>query len=166
MFFRMFCTIVLLFVWVVSSAWGQTGGTGSQPSTPSQGQKEGQGRKTKQTSKNKPSKTTGQLEERPLGLRYVPPINQVAAQSAQVTANAETLSGTLTIVDMEKKLVVLMTSDSVPYDFVVNAATKITVAGSKAKMEALSGQSSKRAFVTFTAMKRKGNIAKSIELTE
>jgi hypothetical protein len=80
-------------------------------------------------------------------------------------AAPETLSGTISMVDADKKIVVVTGSDGVPYDFMVSKATKIMVGGNKAMLNDLSGQTSKQASVTFMAEKRKGNIAKSIEVT-
>jgi hypothetical protein len=77
----------------------------------------------------------------------------------------ETISGTLSSVDASTKTVVV-TAGGVPYNFTVTGATKITVGGSKAKLDALSGDTSKQASVTFLSEKKKGNIAKSIEVTE
>jgi len=80
-------------------------------------------------------------------------------------AAAETFSGTISMVDAGKNLVVVTGSSGVPYDFTVSKMTKITVGGSKAKLDDLSGQTSKQASVTFMAEKRKGNLARSIEVT-
>ncbi len=79
---------------------------------------------------------------------------------------SETLSGTLSAVDADKKLVVVNGSNGVPYDFMVSGATKITVGGSKAKLADLSGDTSKQATVTFMAEKKRGNMARTIEVTQ
>ena len=77
----------------------------------------------------------------------------------------ETISGTLSMVDASKKLVIV-TVGGVPYDFTVTPGTKITVGGSKAKLDDLSSSTSKQASVTFLAEKRRGNLARSIEITQ
>lgn len=85
---------------------------------------------------------------------------------AMAAAASETLSGTLTAVDADKKLVVVNSSSGIPYDFMVSGATQIKVGGTKAKLADLSGATSKQATVTFMAEKKKGNIARSIEVTQ
>lgn len=85
---------------------------------------------------------------------------------AMAAAASETLSGTLSAVDADKKLVVVNGSNGVPYDFMASGATKITVGGSKAKLADLSGDTGKQATVTFMAEKKKGNIARSIEVSQ
>ncbi len=78
----------------------------------------------------------------------------------------ETLSGTLSMVDADKKLIVVTGSNGVPYDFNVTGATKITVGGNKAKLADLSSDTNKQVSVTFLALKKRGNIAKSVEVTQ
>jgi len=77
----------------------------------------------------------------------------------------ETVSGTLTTVDASKMMVVV-TAGGVPYDFVVSKGTKITVGGSKAKLDDLGSNTNKQASVTFMAERKKGNLARSIEVTQ
>jgi len=85
---------------------------------------------------------------------------------AMAAAASETVSGTITAVDTDKKIVVVSGSNGVPYDFTVGGATKITVGGSKGKLADLSGATNKQATVTFMAEKKRGDIAKSIEVTQ
>jgi hypothetical protein len=85
---------------------------------------------------------------------------------AMAAAASETLSGTISAVDTDKKIVVVSGSNGVPYDFMVTGGTKITVGGSKAKLADLSGDTSKQATVTFMAEKKRGNMARSIEITQ
>jgi len=75
------------------------------------------------------------------------------------SGKAETLSGTISSVDSEKKLVAVNAS-GVSYSFKV-AGTKITVAGKKAKLSDL--QTGAQASVKFVAG-RAGDTAKSIEV--
>jgi len=88
------------------------------------------------------------------------------AKHHAMAASTETLSGTLSVVDADKKLVVVNGSNGVPYNFVVSGGTKITVGGSKAKLADLSGNTNKQATVMFVAEKKRGNMAKSIEITQ
>ena len=76
----------------------------------------------------------------------------------------ETLSGTVSLIDENQKLVVL-TSEGVPYDFKVTKATQIQVGGSKATFNELLSQTEKEASVTFVA-RPDGNYLKSISITE
>ena len=75
-------------------------------------------------------------------------------------SKAEKMSGTVSSVDAAKHLVVVSGSDGVPYNFTVSKGTKITSGGSKAKLDDLQG---KQVSVSFVDMKKKGNMAKSIE---
>ena len=90
-----------------------------------------------------------------------------AAKAAPMAeaAKAETISGTLSLVDASSMLVVV-TAGGVPYDFTVTKGTKITVGGSKAKLGDLASNTNKQASVTFMAERKRGNPAKSIEVTE
>jgi hypothetical protein len=87
-----------------------------------------------------------------------------AKAGASYAAKAETLSGTISSVDADKHLVVVNSSDGVPYDFSVGKGTKITAGGSKAKLGDL--QSGKQVSVSFIAEKKRGNMARSIEVTQ
>lgn len=87
-----------------------------------------------------------------------------AKASASYAATPETLSGTVSSVDAEKNLIVVTGSDGVPYDFVVGKGTKITAGGSKAKLGDL--QTGKQVSVSFVSERKKGDIAKSIEVTQ
>jgi len=87
-----------------------------------------------------------------------------AKAGASYAAKAETLSGTISSVNADKHLVVVNSSDGVPYDFTVGKGTKITAGGSKAKLSDL--QSGKQVSVSFMAERKKGNVARSIEVTQ
>jgi hypothetical protein len=76
----------------------------------------------------------------------------------------ETLSGTLQIIIIEGKQIVVAGSNGIPYDFKVTGATKIKVGGSKAKLADLSGAKGKSVSVKFLSEKRSGDIAQSIEV--
>jgi hypothetical protein len=94
------------------------------------------------------------------------PTKEKAAPAEKPKAEAakpETISGTIQMVDTEKKLVVLTSSAGVPYDFKVSGATRIKVAGKKAKLDELSAQANRSATVKFLPV-RTGNVAQSIEI--
>lgn len=77
----------------------------------------------------------------------------------------ETLSGTISMVLTEQKLVVVVSSTKVPYNFKVTGSTRIKIGGKKAKLADLAGQTGKTAFVKFLPL-RSGNVAQSIEVSE
>ena len=88
-----------------------------------------------------------------------------AAEKPKAAAvKAETISGTLQTVVVDKKLVVVTGSSGVPFNFRVTGATKIKVGGSKAKLADLSGSTGKSVSVKFLSEKRSGDIAQSIEV--
>ena len=78
-------------------------------------------------------------------------------------AKAETISGTLQMVAADKKIVVLTDSAGTPFNFKVTGATRIKVAGKKAKLDELASQTNKAASVKFLPA-RSGNVAQSIEI--
>jgi len=80
-------------------------------------------------------------------------------------AKAETISGTLQMVVAEKKIVVLADSAGTPFNFKVTGATRIKVAGKKAKLNDLASQTSKTASVKFLPT-RSGNVAQTIEISQ
>lgn len=87
-----------------------------------------------------------------------------AKHSGGEAVKPETVSGTLSAVDADKKLVVVTDGNGIPFDFEVNSGTKITVSGSKSELGDLASNTNKQASVTFLAMKKRGNLAKSIEI--
>jgi ABC-type amino acid transport substrate-binding protein len=78
-------------------------------------------------------------------------------------AKAETISGTLQMVAADQKIVVLTDSAGTPFNFKVTGATRIKVAGKKAKLDELTSQTNKSASVKFLPT-RSGNVAQSIEI--
>jgi hypothetical protein len=78
-------------------------------------------------------------------------------------AKAETISGTLRMVAADKKIVILNDSAGTPFNFKVTGATRIKVAGKKAKLDELASQINKAASVKFLPT-RSGNVAQSIEI--
>jgi hypothetical protein len=89
-----------------------------------------------------------------------------AAASEQPKAEAatpETISGTLQIIVADKKLVVLTDARGIPFNFKVTGATRIKVAGKKAKLAELAGQANKSASVKFLPL-RSGNVAQTIDV--
>jgi len=87
------------------------------------------------------------------------------AEKAAPAVKAETISGTISMVVAEKKLVVLTGSGGVSYNFKVSGGTRIKVAGKKAKFAELAAQTNKSATVKFLPL-RSGNVAQSIEVSQ
>ena len=78
---------------------------------------------------------------------------------------AETLAGTLQMVAADKKIVVVTDASGIPFNFKVTGATRIKVAGKKAKLDELASQTSKSVTVKFLPL-RTGNAAQSIEVSQ
>ena len=78
-------------------------------------------------------------------------------------AKPETISGALQMVAADKKIVVLTDSAGTPYDFKVTGATRIKVAGKKAKLGDLASETNKTVSIKFLPT-RSGNVAQSIEI--
>jgi len=88
-----------------------------------------------------------------------------APEKAKMAAvKPETLAGTLQTVVVDKKLLVVTSSNGIPYDFTVTGATKILVAGKKAKLADLAGATGKSVSVKFLPEKKAGDIAQSVEV--
>jgi hypothetical protein len=85
------------------------------------------------------------------------------AEAAKPAVKAETMTGTLSMVVAEKKVVVLTGSSGIPYNFKVTSSTRIKIDGKKAKFDELSGQTKKSATVKFLPL-HAGNMAQSIEV--
>jgi outer membrane lipoprotein-sorting protein len=107
------------------------------------------------------SSTLAQEAEKP---KEAPAEKKAAAEKPKAElAKAETISGTLQMVAVEKKMVVLTDSAGTPFDFKVAGATQIKVAGKKAKLGDLASETNKAASVKFLPT-RSGNVAQSIEI--
>ena len=85
-------------------------------------------------------------------------------KATMAAVKPETLAGTLQMVVVDKKLLVVTGSNGIPYDFTVTGATKITVGGKKAKLADLAGATGKSVSVKFLAEKKAGDIAQSVEV--
>jgi len=92
------------------------------------------------------------------------PAKEEAAKPKAAAVKAETISGTITTVAADKKLVIVTGSSGIPFNFKVTGATRIKIGGQKAKLADLSGQTGKSASVKFLPEKKAGNIAQTIEV--
>lgn len=75
----------------------------------------------------------------------------------------ETLSGKITSVDADQNLVVVETTDGVPFDMVVTPKTRITSGDQGIALKDLARDTNATVWVTFTP-ERRGDVASSIRL--
>lgn len=78
-----------------------------------------------------------------------------------VTIKAETISGTLFIVNPEEKVIYLKSADGITYDFHITEATVLDVGGQKVKFEELTGRIGSPVEVTFRPLSI-GNMASKV----
>ena len=96
------------------------------------------------------------------------PAEEKAAPAEKPKAEAakpETISGTIQMVAADKKIVVVTDSSGTPFNFKLTGATRIKVAGKKAKLDELANQTNKSVSVKFLPL-RSGNVAQTIEVSE
>ncbi len=77
---------------------------------------------------------------------------------------AETLSGSIMMVQPEKKILIVKSAAGVPYNFLVTPTTRITAQNQRLKLADLASRQDQRVTVRFVPTRR-GNIARSVELT-
>lgn|SRR5487761_56664 len=87
-------------------------------------------------------------------------------KKARAAAKSGDVTGTISMVDVTKKIVVLTDSNGTPFDFIVNRATHIEVGGKKATMSELADQTNKQASVKFIDRMKAGQFARTIEVSE
>lgn len=75
----------------------------------------------------------------------------------------ETLSGKITLVDSDQKLVVVQTADGVPYDIDVTARTLIKSGDQSVALKDLTQDMNKTVSVSFIP-ERRGDVAKKIQI--
>jgi len=89
---------------------------------------------------------------------------KMATTASRRTAwKPETLSGKITKVDPDQHLVVVETTDGVPFDMVVTTKTRIKSGDQGITLKDLTRDMNKTVWVTFTP-KRRGDVAKSIQI--
>lgn len=84
--------------------------------------------------------------------------------SAGALGPAETLTGSIMMVDSEKKILVVKSAAGVPYNFMITSATRITAQNQRLKFADLASRQDQRVTVRFVPTRR-GNVARSIEIT-
>jgi len=88
------------------------------------------------------------------------------ARKARSAAKSETISGTISMVDAAKKIVVLTDSNGVPFDFIVTHRTHIQVNGAKSTLSELADQTNKQASVKFMDRMKAGQFAQAIDVSQ
>ncbi|HXG32464.1 MAG TPA: hypothetical protein VNJ11_03810 [Bryobacteraceae bacterium] len=101
-------------------------------------------------------------------LAVLPPaLAQEAAEKAAVPealGPRETVSGTISMVFPDKKLLVVTTAKGVPLNFVVGPATRIRSGEQRLKLNDLTGRVNQKVSVTFIPTRR-GNLARTVEVS-
>jgi hypothetical protein len=94
-----------------------------------------------------------------------PAVRKAAAKSAAVP-NAwppETMAGKITMVEPDRKLLVVVSPDGVPYDVVVTGATRITSGNQSVTLKGLEQYRNKNVTIKFVP-ERRGDVAESIRI--
>lgn len=101
-------------------------------------------------------------------LAVLPPaLAQEAAEKAAVPealGPRETISGTISMVFPDKKLLVVTTAKGVPLNFVVGPGTRIRSGEQRLKLNDLTGRVNQKVSVTFVPTRR-GNLARTVEVS-
>lgn len=88
----------------------------------------------------------------------------MAKETMRHSWRSETLSGTITMVDPVKKLVVVKGAGGVPFDMIVTPSTRIRSGDQKLKLADLASKTKKPTSVKFVPEQR-GDVAQSIRVT-
>ncbi|MGH9342489.1 MAG: hypothetical protein ACRD19_01805 [Terriglobia bacterium] len=84
--------------------------------------------------------------------------------TAKYAAGVQSLSGTLSMVEAQQKVVVVTDSNGTPFNITVGKGTKIEVSGKKGTLDDLSGQTNQQVSVKYRDHLDKGLTAVSIEV--
>ncbi len=84
--------------------------------------------------------------------------------TAKYAAGIQSLSGTISMVEAQQKVVVVNDSNGTPFNFMVGKGTKIEVNGKKGTLDDLGGQSNQQVSVKYRDRLDKGLTATSIEV--
>jgi hypothetical protein len=82
--------------------------------------------------------------------------------TAKYAAGLQTLSGTISMVEAQQKVVVVTDSSGTPFNIRVTKGTKIEVGGKKSSLDDLSGQTSQQVSVKYRDHLNEGLVAQSI----
>jgi hypothetical protein len=89
--------------------------------------------------------------------------DQKATAAMRRAWKPETLSGEISMVNADRRLVVVETTDGVPFDMVVTGKTRIQSGDQAVSLKELTQDTNKSISVTFTP-ERRGDVAKTIEI--
>lgn len=92
------------------------------------------------------------------------PAKKPAAAAVRRAWAPETLAGKITIVDPQRKLVVVQAAGGVPFDMVVTPKTRINAGDRAVTFKALAADTNKAVSVEFTP-ERRGDVARSIRVS-
>lgn len=84
--------------------------------------------------------------------------------TAKYAAGVQSLSGTISMVEAQQKVVVVTDSNGTPFNIMVGKGTKIEVSGKKGTLDDLSSQTSQQVSVKYRDRLDKGLTAVSIEV--
>ena len=89
--------------------------------------------------------------------------NMTAATATRSAWPPDTLSGKISMVDPDRKLVVVETPDGIPFDLVLTTRTRIKSGDRAITLKDLTGDTNKTVSVKFIP-ERRGDVARSIEI--
>ncbi|MEJ2007557.1 MAG: hypothetical protein P8Z30_05260 [Acidobacteriota bacterium] len=92
-----------------------------------------------------------------------PPASTSAERPNWNSYKPETIQGEITLIEVDKNLVVVEASGGVPYDITVTPKTRIEIDGLPATFDQLLGHTQRKATVTFVP-RPTGDIAQSISV--
>lgn len=101
-----------------------------------------------------------------LGVAPLAAANKNAKPAAAIRSawRQETLSGKITMVDPDQKLIIVAAPDGVTFDMVVTAKTRIQSGGQTITLKDLTRDTDKTVSVKFTP-ERRGDVARSIQIS-
>lgn len=83
--------------------------------------------------------------------------------TAKYAAGTQSLSGTLSMVDSQQRVIVVTNSEGTPFNFRVMRGTRIMVGGKKGTLDDLSGQKSQQVSVKYRDHMNAGLVAQVID---
>ncbi len=86
------------------------------------------------------------------------------AASPEALGPQDTISGTISLVVPDKKLLVVTTAKGAPLNFVVGPGTRIKAGEQRLKLTDLTGRVNQKVSVTFVPTRR-GNLARTVEVS-
>jgi hypothetical protein len=91
--------------------------------------------------------------------------HRAANPDAKYEMGTHTLSGTISTVDTNGKLLIVTGPDGTPFDFVVNRATHIQVKGQKSNLGSLADQTHQQVTIKYRDRLQRGLVARSVDVS-